>query len=83
MLDYETKMSYMVTVTATDPDGENDTIDVTINVTDVEEGPVQRFDTDGTPGISVDELFVAIDAYFADEIDVDELFEVIDAYFQS
>jgi hypothetical protein len=37
MLDYETKMSYMVTVTATHPDGASDSIDVTINVTDVDE----------------------------------------------
>jgi hypothetical protein len=40
MLDYETKMSYMVTVTATDPDGETDTIEVTINVTNVNEAPM-------------------------------------------
>ena len=37
MLDYETTMSYMVTVTATDPDGESDSIAVTINVTNVVE----------------------------------------------
>ena len=36
-LDYEIKMSYMVTVTATHPDGASDSIDVTINVTDVDE----------------------------------------------
>ena len=36
-LDYETKDSYMVTVTATDPKNASDTIDVTITVTDVEE----------------------------------------------
>ena len=39
-LDYETKKSYKVTVTATDPDGANDSIVVTINVTDVDEAPV-------------------------------------------
>ena len=38
-LDYETKKSYMVTVTATDPSLASTTIDVTINVTDVNEGP--------------------------------------------
>ena len=81
MLDYETKMSYMVTVTATDSEDLTDTIDVTINVTDVEEGPVQRYDTDGTPGISIAELFVAIDDYFAEGISISELFDVIDAYF--
>ena len=36
-LDYETKSSYSVTVTATDPSGESDTITVTIEVTDVNE----------------------------------------------
>ena len=38
-LDYETKKSYMVTVTATDPDGLSDSVDVTIKVTDVDEAP--------------------------------------------
>ena len=38
-LDYETKKSYMVTVTATDPDGLSASIDVTIMVTDVDEAP--------------------------------------------
>ena len=36
-LDYETKDSYSVTVTATDPDGETASIDVTITVTNVDE----------------------------------------------
>ena len=36
-LDYEIKMSYMVTVTATHPDGATASIMVTINVTDVDE----------------------------------------------
>ena len=38
-LDYERKKSYMVTVTATDPSQASATIDVTINVTDVDEPP--------------------------------------------
>ena len=38
-LDYETKKSYMVTVTATDPDGLSASIDVTITVTNVDEAP--------------------------------------------
>ena len=37
MLDYETKASYMVTVTATDPDSASDMITVTITVTNEEE----------------------------------------------
>ena len=38
-LDHETKNSYMVTVTATDPDNLSASIDVTIEVTDVDEAP--------------------------------------------
>ena len=39
-LDYESKGSYTVTVTAADPSGESDSITVTINVTNVDEVPV-------------------------------------------
>ena len=46
-LDFETKTSYMVTVIATDSYGESSSIAVTINVTDVNEGPeVTRRDQD-------------------------------------
>ena len=38
-LDYETKDTYMVTVTARDPLGESSSIDVTITVTGVDEAP--------------------------------------------
>ena len=38
-LDHETKDSYTVTVTATDPSGESDEITVTITVIDVNEAP--------------------------------------------
>ena len=38
-LDYEDKNSYMVTVTATDPHGLSDSVDVAIKVTDVDEVP--------------------------------------------
>ena len=38
-LDYEAKKIYMVTVTATDPNGLSDSIDVTIKVSDVDEAP--------------------------------------------
>ena len=36
-MDYETKASYDVTVTATDGDAASDSIEVAINVTDVDE----------------------------------------------
>ena len=38
-LDYEAKDTYMVTVTATDPHGLSDSVDVAIKVTDVDEPP--------------------------------------------
>ena len=41
-LDYEAKNEYKVTVKATDPMGESDSIDMTIEVTDVDEVPVPR-----------------------------------------
>ena len=87
-LDFETKTPYTVVVKATDPDGLSDTIDVTINVTDVDDGAVTpvdlvgRYDTNGTEGIQIDELFDAIDDYFAGGIiTIDQLFQIIDAYF--
>ena len=40
MLDFEDKSSYMVTVRATDPDGADDTITVTVAVTNVDEDGV-------------------------------------------
>ena len=41
-LDYEAKKEYKVTVTATDPMGESDSINMTIEVTDVDEVPVPK-----------------------------------------
>ena len=38
-LDYETKKEYMVVVTATDPSGATDTVNVMINVTDADDPP--------------------------------------------
>ena len=39
-LDYETKTMYSLTVTATDPSGATDTVDVTVTLMDVDEPPV-------------------------------------------
>ena len=44
-LDYETKSSYTVTVTATDPSSETDSITVTIGVTNVDEAGTVSFDS--------------------------------------
>ena len=68
MLDYETKMSYMVTVTATDPDGASGSIMVTIMVTDVDEvDPVDpvvaRYDTNENGTIEKSEVIAAINDY--------------------
>ena len=79
-LDYETKDSYSVMVIATDAEGMTDSIDVTINVTDVDEGPVARYDTDGEEGISGAELSAAIADYLGGNLSAGELSEVIAAY---
>ena len=52
-LDYETNASYMVTVTATDPEGASDTIDVTITVTNVDEDGMVRLSS-MTPVVDVE-----------------------------
>ena len=69
MLDYESmKKTYMVTVTATDPGGEADTIVVTINVTDVEENPLlAEYDTNKDAMIDRSEAIAAIRGYLAGE----------------
>ena len=84
-LDYETKDTYSVVVKATDPGGLSDTIEVTINVTDVvDEAPtvVERYAGDDGR-IDLDELFKAIDDFFDVNIpfSLDDLFAVIDAFF--
>ncbi len=70
MLDYETRTEYMVTVTATDPDGASDTIMVTIMVTDVDEpGPdplIARYDANGNGMIDKAEVIAAINDYLFD-----------------
>ena len=79
--------TYMVTVKASAGDV-MEMVEVTIEVTDVDDGAVTpvdsvgRYDTNGTEGIQIDELFDAIDDYFAGGIiTIDQLFQIIDAYF--
>ena len=60
-LDYETKASYAVTVTAMD-DEDSDSITVTISVTNV--GLDNKYDTDDSGSISKGEVLGAISAYF-------------------
>ena len=66
-LDYETKSSYMVTVTATDPDGETASIDVTINVTNVDEdGTLTLSSMDPMVGTALTATLAEGDAVMAD-----------------
>ena len=58
-LDYETKASYSVTVTATDSGGLSDSIDVTITVTDVDENVAPEFAASEDGARSVPENTVA------------------------
>ena len=64
-LDFVTKSSYAVTVTATDPSDESDSVDVTITVMDVNEPPdVTEGETDleyAENGTDAVEQFVAVD----------------------
>ena len=79
-LDYETKMEYMVTVTATDSDGETDMIYVTIMVTN--EGLDNMYDMDDSGDISRDEVIMAIDDFlFGDgSVTRDDVIAVIDLF---
>ena len=79
-LDYETRTSYSVVVTATDPDGAQDTITVSISVTDVAELEPSRFDTDNDGSISRDEVFGAIQLFLRGQATVDDVLGVILIY---
>ena len=79
-LDYETMMEYMVTVTATDSEGETDMIYVTIMVTN--EGLDNMYDMDDSGDISRDEVIMAIDDFlFGDgSVTRDDVIAVIDLF---
>ena len=73
-LDYETKATYSVTVTASDSGGLSDSIDVTITVTDVDEmvtgdDLVDRYDADDSGEIDKTEVLKAINDYLFGEGD--------------
>ena len=70
---------YNVTVMAAYGTATPAELDVTVTVTDVEEGPVQRYD-DNDDGISATELSAAISDYLSGELSPAELSEVIAAY---
>ena len=72
MLDYETKRSYMVTVTATDPNSASDSITVTIMVTDVMVGndaTLDGYDANDNEMIEKSEVIKAINDYLFGEGD--------------
>ena len=82
--DSDAGTSLMATATYDDVHGMNKMVSseaVMVSAADERPQAVQDYDTDGTPGISLDEMFVAIDDYFAGETTLDDMFEVIDAYF--
>ena len=79
-LDYETRRSYSVVVTATDPDRAQDTITVSISVTDVVEVEPNQFDTNNDGAISRDEVFGAIQQFLAGRATTDDVLGVILAF---
>ena len=75
-LDYETKATYSVTVTASDSGGLSDSIDVTITVTSVDEAPVitgdalvDTYDANDNGMIEKSEVLKAINDYLFGEGD--------------
>ena len=82
-VDDDANMYLRVMATYTDSYRSNRTATSAAVMVTVDDRPqaVRDYDTDGTQGISIDELFDAIDDYFDRGISIDDLFEVIDAYF--
>ena len=86
-LDYETKATYSVTVTASDSGGLSDSIDVTITVTDVDEmgtgDPlVDGYDANGSGTIDRAEVGQAVRDFIGRQIEHDDVVKVIAQYFK-
>ena len=84
-LEYETKATYSVTVTASDSGGLSDSIDVTITVTDVDEqepeDPVERYDVNNSGRIDKDELADGVFDYNIEQtLSKDDLADLIFSY---
>ena len=90
MLDYEgSQMTYMVTVTATDPSGATGTVDVMVMVTDVDEDVVpadplvDKYDANENGEIERAEVFAAINDYLDEGADAPtraDVFKLIELY---
>ena len=84
-LDYESgENTYTVEVTAANPPDAGATITVTINVIDVDLGPLgSRYDANNDRVIERDEVLAAIVDYFDDLITREQVLQVIALYFAS
>ena len=84
-LDYESgENTYIVEVTAANPPDAGATITVTINVIDVDLGPLgSRYDANNDRVIERDEVLAAIVDYFDDLITREQVLQVIALYFGS
>ena len=67
--------------TASYTDGHGTGKTATSDAVMVKADTVAGYDTNGTVGIQIDELFDAIDDYFDGDLSISDLFAVIDAYF--
>ena len=86
-LDYETKATYSVTVTASDSGGLSASIDVTITVTDVDEMAtgdplVDGYDANGSGTIERAEVGQAVRDFIGRQIEEDDVLKVIAQYFK-
>ena len=82
-LDYETKATYSVTVTASNSGGLSDTIDVTITVTDM--GLADSYDANEDGMFDGTEVLNAVEDYFNDVsgIDLERILDIVELYFSS
>ena len=85
-LDYETKATYSVTLTASDSGGLSDSIDVTITVTDVDEAGtgdplVDGYDANDSGTIDRAEVGQAVRDFISRQIEEDDVLKVIAQYF--
>ena len=80
-LDYETRTTYTLTVRVADSQGSQETMEVTVTVTNVGlEGVVGRYDTNDNGAIERDEAIAAVVDYFADLIDKEEAVAIVVYY---